>query len=203
MSRNLANQAFKYNYNSNPFPKVIPEYSSNSFFEEYTQLSSNRNKPEELLSTYWGNRFDEYPGRMDSPSKQNKNLIDYEKIDKKTNIFLPEQEKIKNDEMMKLECPNKFHYNPEGPFLFSTPPNCKSRIKEEPEPFARNFNSTNIGLYKKHPNNAFSDYFNSSKKYYSQNNFETPWEYEPPFSYSREYSLNDSSYYDRNSRGKI
>lgn len=182
---------YKYSYPSNPFPKVIPDGASNSFNEEYTQLSSNRNKPEELMSTYWGNRFEEQEvGTALEPHHHH-----FDKQEKKNSagfFFAEQQEKNKKEEFLKVHCPNKFHYNPEGPMVFSTPPIHKFKVKEEGP---RHFGSTNLGLYKNSSINAFSDYFNSEKKCYS---VDPIWEYESGGTYSRDFSLQDN--YDENSR---
>jgi len=152
---------------------VIPDNNSNSYADDCTQLTNNyRNKPEELLSTYWGNHYEEPQRPYDPPIKPSK-FCDYDRFERKSNFYLPafekpQEEKFKREEPpMKLQGPNKFHFNPDGPYLFSTPPNYKDRIKYEPELNFNQFHSTNLGTFKKN-NISFSEYFNSGKKIHSQ-----------------------------------
>lgn len=139
---------------------MIPESGSNYYTDECTQLSSNnyKNRPDELLSAYWGNHYDDKV--LDSPKNNNNKFGEFDN-DRKSNFLLCD---FKEDNS-RLIYPNKFHFNPEGPCLFSTPPSYKTRPREyEREPF----NSMNIDYFKKNANN-FSDYFNSVKRGPPQN----------------------------------
>ena len=147
--------AFKTNYFSNPFPKVIPENMSNYYTDECTQMSANnyKNRPEELLSTYWGNHYDEK--YLDSPRNNNK----FGEFERKSNFFLPDFK----EEGSRPIYANKFHYNPEGSFMISTPPNYKKpREMEIEQPSIERYNSMSLGFPKK--NNNFSEYFNSARR---------------------------------------
>ena len=193
----------KISYNSNPFPKVIPDNASNSYADEITQFTTNNNrannsKNEDLLSTYWGNNYYEEPVKgYDSPLKPQ----NFDKFEKKIpfiekNAFFEKNKFERFDE--KLHCPNKFHYNPEPekPYLFSTPPTYKSKSRDyEPEFYNNRYNSSNLGFFRK--NNNFSEYFNSGKKFHSHREIEE---------FSPETKDFDGSYEDnigRNTRGII
>ena len=200
--------AYKTSYNSNPFPKVIPDNNSNSYADDCTQFTSNnyRNKPEELLSTYWGNHNEEPPKLYDSPIKPFNKFCDYERFERKSNFFLPAFEKPleekykREDPAMKFHGPNKFHFNPDGPYMFSTPQNYKDRIKYEPDQNFGQYHSTNLGYFKKN-NNSFSEFFNSNRKFHSQRDTNTNEEFSAD--YNREmtdFSLGEMSYDDNISR---